>query len=39
MEATGIYWLCPAEVLEQAGFEVVVVNGNTSRTCQGARPT
>src|SRR4029453_16440187 len=28
MEATGVYWLYAYEVLEQAGFEVVVVNGN-----------
>jgi transposase len=27
MEATGVYWLCPYEVLEKAGMEVVVVNG------------
>jgi transposase len=27
MEATGIYWLCPFEVLEKAALEVVVVNG------------
>ena len=27
MEATGVYWLCPYEVLENAGLEVVVVNG------------
>jgi hypothetical protein len=35
MEATGVYWLCPYEVLEQAGFQVA----NTSRTCRAARPT
>src|SRR5438046_10682618 len=27
MEATGIYWLCPYEVLEKAGLQVLVVNG------------
>ena len=27
MEATGIYWLCPYEVLEKAGLTVVVLNG------------
>lgn len=29
MEATGVYWLCPYEVLEQGRFEVVVVNGKS----------
>jgi hypothetical protein len=27
MEATGVYWLCPYEVLEKAGLEVLMVNG------------
>ena len=27
MEATGVYWLCPYEVLEKAGVQVVMVNG------------
>jgi transposase len=27
MEATGVYWLCLYAILEEAGLEVVVVNG------------
>ncbi len=27
MEATGVYWIVPHDVLEQAGLQVVVVNG------------
>jgi transposase len=37
MEATGIYWLCPYEVLEQAGFEVVVVNGKYVKNLPGRK--
>ena len=35
MEATGIYWLCPYEVLEEAGLEVVVVNGKYVKNLPG----
>lgn len=35
MEATGIYWLCPSEVLEQAGLTVVVVNGKYVKNLPG----
>src|SRR3984885_7103265 len=37
MEATGIYWLCPYEVLEQAGFDVVVVNGKYVKNLPGRK--
>lgn len=37
MEATGIYWLCPYEVLEKAGFKVVVVNGKYVKNLPGRK--
>ena len=37
MEATGVYWLCPYEVLEQAGLEVVVVNGRYVKNLPGRK--
>ena len=37
MEATGIYWLCPYEALEQAGLEVVVVNGKYVKNLPGRK--
>jgi transposase len=37
MEATGIYWLCPYEVLEKAGLEVVMVNGKYVRNLPGRK--
>ena len=37
MEATGIYWLCPYEVLEQAGLEGVVVNGKYVKNLPGRK--
>ncbi len=37
MEATGIYWLCPYEVLEKAGFEVVMVNGKYVKNLPGRK--
>jgi transposase len=37
MEATGVYWLCPYEVLEQGGFEVVVVNGKYVKNLPGRK--
>lgn len=37
MEATGIYWLCPYEVLEQAGLAVVVVNGKYVKNLPGRK--
>src|SRR5213078_852122 len=37
MEATGIYWLCPYEVLEAAGLRVVVVNGKYVKNLPGRK--
>src|SRR5205814_3793700 len=37
MEVTGIYWLCPYEVLEKAGLEVVVVNGKYVKNLPGRK--
>lgn len=37
MEATGIYWLCPYEVLEKAGLSVVVVNGKYVKNLPGRK--
>jgi transposase len=37
MEATGIYWLCPYEVLEAAGLAVVVVNGKYVKNLPGRK--
>ena len=37
MEATGVYWLCPYEVLEKAGFQVMVVNGKYVKNLPGRK--
>jgi transposase len=37
MEATGVYWLCPYEVLEQAGLQVVMVNGKYVKNLPGRK--
>ena len=37
MEAPGIYWLCPHEVLEKAGLAVVVVNGKHVKNLPGRK--
>ena len=37
MEATGIYWLCPYEVLEKAGLKVEVVNGKYVKNLPGRK--
>jgi hypothetical protein len=37
MEATGIYWLCPYEVLERAGLQVVMVNGKYVKNLPGRK--
>ena len=37
MEATGVYWLCPYEVLEKAGLEVVVGNGKYVKNLPGRK--
>ena len=36
-EAPGSYWLCPYEVLEKAGFAVVVVNGKYVKNLPGRK--
>ena len=38
MESTGVYWIPVYEILEQCGFEVILVTRGTPRTCPGARP-
>jgi transposase len=37
MEATGVYWLYLYEVLEAAGFEVIVVNGRHVQNVPGRK--
>src|SRR5881296_1067037 len=37
MEATGVYWLCPYEVLEKAGLKVVMVNGKYVKNLPGRK--
>jgi transposase len=37
MEATGVYWLCAYEVLEQAGLDVLVVNGKHVKNLPGRK--
>ena len=37
LEATGVYWLCPYEVLEQAGLAIVVVNGKYVKNLPGRK--
>ena len=37
LEATGVYWLCLYEVLEQAGLEVVMVNGKYVKNLPGRK--
>jgi len=37
MEATGVYWLCPYEVLERAGLGVVMVNGKYVKNLPGRK--
>lgn len=37
MEATGVYWLYVYAVLEEAGFEVVVVNGRYVKNLPGRK--
>jgi len=35
MESTGVYWIPASEILEQHGFEVILVMRVTPRTCLG----
>lgn len=37
MEATGVYWLCVYEVLEAAGFKLIVVNGRHVKNLPGRK--
>lgn len=37
MEATGVYWLALYSVLEEAGLEVVMVNGRQTRNLPGRK--
>lgn len=37
MEATGVYWLCPYDVLEKAGLQVVMVNGKHVKNAPGRK--
>lgn len=37
MEATGVYWLCPYEILEKAGIEVIMVNGKYVKNLPGRK--
>jgi len=39
MESTGVYWIPIFEILEQRGFEVMVVNAGTRSMYRAARPT
>ena len=39
MESTGVYWIPAYEILEQHGFEVILVNARYARNVPGARPT
>src|SRR6266849_2107354 len=39
MESTGVYWIPAYEILEQRGFEVILVNARYARTYLGARQT
>lgn len=37
MEATGVYWLCLYEVLQEAGLEVIMVNGRHVKNLPGRK--
>ena len=39
MESTGMYWIPLFGVLEERGFEAMLVDPGASRTCLAARPT
>jgi len=38
MESTGVYWIPVFEILEQRGFEVMVVNARDAKHVPGAKP-
>lgn len=37
MESTGVYWIVPYEMLEEAGFEVVLVNARFFKSVPGRK--
>src|SRR5678815_3150463 len=37
MEATGIYWVTPYDILEEAGFDVTLVNPADSKNLPGRK--
>ncbi|QIT55927.1 IS110 family transposase [Aquisalimonas sp. 2447] len=37
MEATGVYWIAPFEVLDARGFEVLLVNSRATRQVSGRK--
>ena len=39
MESTGVYWIPVYEILDQRGFEVMLVKPETPSMCPAARPT
>jgi hypothetical protein len=39
MESTGVYWIPVYDILEQRGFEVMLVNARDAKHVPGERPT
>ena len=37
MESTGVYWIVPYEMLEAAGFEVLLVNARYFKSVPGRK--
>lgn len=37
MESTGVYWIVPYEMLEEAGFEVLLVNPKFFKSAPGRK--
>ncbi len=37
MESTGVYWIVPYEILEEAGFEVLLVNPKFFKSALGRK--
>ena len=37
MESTGVYWIVPYEMLEEAGFEVLLVNARFFKSAPGRK--
>jgi transposase len=38
MESTGVYWIPVYEILEQRGFDVILVNARYAKMCPDAKP-